>query len=171
MSDIQDRVKDTLLACGVEPASESHEANVVALCDLMMMTKYGTKTPGIENLTLGSAIRAITEDNSLHISSYTKDGELRWEISSIENMDQTKVGNTYKDEDGEDVPYVPLQLGVAIRSGDLPEGPLRTTMLDLHFVKAMNAIVRALDAKFISGDSDVEAAVSTTDPAENDFQD
>lgn len=147
MSETHQKVIDTLIACGIDPqlAPESHEANVTALCELMMMTKYGTKTPSPEDYTLGGAIRAITDGNSLRINSYVDDNGVReWNITSIEEMDSKKVGQTFKNSDGEDVPYAPRQLGLAVRSGDLPEGSLRITVLDMHFIKALNAIARAL---------------------------
>ena len=147
MDDIKDIVANTLLNCGVEPREKPEEfhSNVKALCDLMMMTKYGTKDPQVENLTLGSAIRKITEGNSLRINSYLDENGLRqWNITSIEEMDAAKVGQTFKNEDGEEVPYAPRQLGLAVKTGDLPEGNIRTTMLDMHFIKALNAISRAL---------------------------
>lgn len=145
-----ERVRELLKAHGINPAPDL-ENNAKALCGLFTTMKYGEANVPEGAMTIAGAIRQITDGNAIRIIGIKdEDGNTTWEISAIEEMDPSRVGE--EDE-------APRITGLGIRGAVSENEELANTINDVHFVKAFNAIARHLRGESIEmepADDDVD---------------
>lgn len=150
-----ERLRGMLEAAGITPRGED-EADINAMCELYKIQTTGQESPvasaaGYNNLHMAQAMREIMEGWAIHMSCWidVDDGGLKYEIKATETIPKDVVGKTKKEMvNGEevDVPVrVPRTVGLAIR-GPEPQTPndLANSILNIHFINAMNAINRQI---------------------------